>query len=112
MASSAFQEIRIEGLVLQHLRAWISYGGADCRVHFWRTRGGSESEVDFILYGGAGFYAIEVKNSSSLRPSDLRGLRPFHQDYPESSPLLLYRGDEILERNGSGACRSSGSCTS
>ena len=88
----------LEGLVLQHLRAWISYGGADCRVHFWRTRGGSE--VDFVLYGGAGFYAIEVKNSSSLRPSDLRGLRTFHQDYPESSPLLLYRGDETLERNG------------
>ncbi|MXZ72457.1 MAG: ATP-binding protein [Acidobacteria bacterium] len=88
----------LEGLVLQHLRAWISYGDADCRIHFWRTRGGSE--VDFVLYGGAGFYAIEVKNSRSLRPSHLRGLRTFHQDYPESSPLLLYRGDEALERNG------------
>ena len=88
----------LEGLVLQHLRSWISYGGADCRVHFWRTRGGSE--VGFVLYGGAGFYTIEVKNSRSLRPSDLRGLRTFHQDYPESSPLLLYRGDEALVRNG------------
>ena len=88
----------LEGLVLQHLRAWISYGGADCRVHFWRTRGGAE--VDFVLYGGAGFYAIEVKNSRSLRLSDLRGLRTFHQDYPESSPLLLYRGDEALEWHG------------
>ena len=88
----------LEGLVLQHLRAWISYGGADCRVHFWRTRGGSE--VDFVLYGGAGFHAIEVKNSRSVRPRDLRGLRTFHEDYPESSPLLLYRGDEALERHG------------
>ena len=41
----------LEGLVLQHLRAWIGYGNADCRVFFWRTRGGSE--VDFVLYGGA-----------------------------------------------------------
>ena len=88
----------LEGLVLQHLRAWIGYGGADCRVYFWRTRGGSE--VDFVLYGGAGFHAIEVKSSRSLRPGDLRGLRTFHADYPESSPLLLYRGDETLERNG------------
>ena len=88
----------LEGLVLQHLRAWISYGGVDCRVHFWRTRAGSK--VDFVLYGGAGFHAIEVKNSRSVRPADLRGLRTFHQDYPESSPLLLYRGDEALERNG------------
>ena len=88
----------LEGLVLQHLRAWISYGGADCRIHFWRTRGGSQ--VDFVLYGGAGFHAIEVKNSRSVRPRDLRGLRTFREDYPESSPLLLYRGDEALERNG------------
>ena len=88
----------LEGLVLQHLRAWISYGGADCRIHFWRTRGGSE--VDFVLYGSAGFHAIEVKNSRSLHPRNLRGLRTFHQDYPESSPLLLYRGSETLERNG------------
>ena len=88
----------LEGLVLQHLRAWISYGDADCRIHFWRTRGGSE--VDFVLYGSAGFHAVEVKNSRSVRPSDLRGLRTFHQDYPECSPLLLYRGDEALERNG------------
>ena len=88
----------LEGLVLQQLRAWIAYGGADCRIHFWRTRGGSE--VDFVLYGGAGFHAIEVKNSRSLRPRDLRGLRTFHEDYPESSPLLLYPGDETLERDG------------
>ena len=27
----------------------IGYGNADCRVFFWRTRGGSE--VDFVLYG-------------------------------------------------------------
>ena len=88
----------LEGLVLQHLRAWIAYGGADCRVHFWRTRGGSV--VDFVLYGGAGFHAIEVKNSRSLRPRDLRGLRTFHRDYPESAPILLYRGDETLDRDG------------
>ena len=88
----------LEGLVLQHLRAWISYGDTDYQVFFWRTRGGSE--VDFILYGRGGFHAIEVKNSRSVRPSDLRGLRTFHEDYPESSPLLLYRGEEALERNG------------
>ena len=27
-------------------------------------------------------------------------LRTFHEDYPESSRLHLYRGDEVLERNG------------
>ena len=82
----------LEGLVLRHLRAWIDYGAADCRISFWRTRGGSEG--DFVLYGAAGFYAIEVKNSRSLRPRDLRGIKTFGQDYPEASLLLLYRGEE------------------
>ena len=85
-------------MVLQHLRAWASYSNTDSRIYFWRTRGGSE--VDFVLYGSSGFSAIEVKNSRSLRPGDLRGLKAFHQDYPEASPFLLYRGDETLERDG------------
>ena len=63
-----------------------------------RTRGGSE--VDFVLYGAAGFWAIEVKNGRSLRPADLRGVRAFHQDYPEATPLVLYRGADTLHRNG------------
>ena len=88
----------LEGLVLQHLQAWIGYGNADCRVYFWRTRGGSE--VDFVLYGAAGFHAIEVKNGRSLRPADLRGIKAFHHDYPEATPLVLYRGTETLLRDG------------
>ena len=84
---------------MQHLRAWIGYGNADCRVYFWRTRGGLE--VDFVLYGAAGFWAIEVKNGRSLRPADLRSIKAFHQDYPEATPLVLYRGAEALQRDGS-----------
>lgn len=88
----------LEGLVLQHLRAWVDYGTADSRIYYWRTRSGSE--VDFVLYGAPGLHAIEVKNSRSLRPRDLRGIRTFGQDYPEASLFLLYRGEETLERDG------------
>ena len=84
--------------MLQHLRAWIGYSRADCRISFWRTRGGSE--VDFVLYGADGSHAIKVKNGRSLRPADLRGIKTFHRDYPEAAPLLLYRGSETLERDG------------
>jgi predicted AAA+ superfamily ATPase len=76
----------------------VDYAEVDLSIHFWRTRAGTE--VDFILYGGAGFYAIEVKNSISVRPEDLRGLRSFLQDYREAEAFLLYRGDETLERDG------------
>jgi len=84
----------LEGLVAQHLRAWNAYLGNPFDLYYWRTRSGSE--IDFILYGSDGLYAVEVKNSSRVRPEDLRSLLSFRQDYPESKLLLLYRGNENL----------------
>lgn len=84
----------LEGLVAQHLRAWIDYSRSSCKLSYWRTRAGSE--VDFIVYGKDGFWAIEVKNSSKIRRNDLRSLKSFHKDYPECQPLYIYRGDEQL----------------
>lgn len=82
----------LEGLVAQHLRAWIDYSGADARLHFWRTRAGNE--VDFVVYGKDEFVAIEVKNHAKVHPADLRGLAAFGEDYPQSKRLLVYRGKE------------------
>jgi predicted AAA+ superfamily ATPase len=86
----------LEGLVAQHLRGWIAYSSAQFEVFFWRTRTGSE--VDFVVYGPEGFWAIEVKNSRQVRPEDLRALRAFKTDYPEAKPLLLYRGETRLRK--------------
>jgi len=88
----------LEGLVAQHLRAWIDYSGADATLSFWRTRAGSE--VDFVIYGQDAFTAIEVKHAGDVRPADLRGLRAFAEDYPEADLRLLYRGTEALEIDG------------
>lgn len=88
----------LEGLVAQHLRAWIDYGERELQIHFWRTRAGGE--VDFVLYGRDGFFAIEVKNATRVRGEDLRGLRAFAEDYPEARRLLLYRGKESLRIDG------------
>ncbi len=85
----------LEGLVAQHLRAWIAYSSEPFELFFSRTRAGSE--VDFVVYGPRGFWAIEVKNTRRVRPEDLRELRSFHAEYPECSPLLLYRGQERLK---------------
>jgi predicted AAA+ superfamily ATPase len=84
----------LEGLVEQHLRAWISYSKSDYSLFFWRTRSGVE--VDFVMYGPEGLYAVEVKNSARIHPQDLRPLKTFKEDYPESKVYLLYRGKERL----------------
>lgn len=88
----------LEGLVAQHLRAWIDEQQANYDLAFWRTRTGLE--VDFVVYGEKGFWAIEVKNSASISPKDTHGLEAFHAEYPESQLLLIYRGRHRMVRNG------------
>jgi hypothetical protein len=56
-------------------------------------------EVDFVVYGAEGLWAIEVKNSDRLRPEDLRGLETFGTDYPKAELVLHYRGPR-RERRG------------
>lgn len=88
----------LEGLIAQHLRAWIDYSGEDFSLSFWRTRAGTE--VDFVLYGRNGFWAVEVKHSAAIRPADLRGLKAFREDYPEAELRFLYRGEETRVVDG------------
>ncbi len=84
----------IEGLVAQHLRAYLDYRRQDEKLYYWRTKSGSE--VDFIVYGQI-FVAIEVKRSSTLHSKDTRALREFRDDYPEAKVALLYLGTERLK---------------
>ena len=95
------EEIRggaLEGLVAQHLRAWLSYSGSSASLCYWRTRAGSE--VDLVVYGKDEFWALEVKHSRRVRQGDLRHLKRFREDYPEARTRLAYGGDERLEIDG------------
>lgn len=85
----------LEGLILQHLRAWCEYGDNNDSLYYWRTKSGIE--VDFIVYGKDTFYAIEVKNSARVRHDNLKGLKAFKEDYPNANLLFLYRGKEKLK---------------
>ncbi len=88
----------LEGLLAQHLRAWIAYRNADAELFYWRTASGVE--VDFVVYGPAGFWALEVKNTARIRPEDLSGLKAFGEDYPKAERILLYRGIHRERRDG------------
>jgi predicted AAA+ superfamily ATPase len=90
--------LALEGLVAQHLRAWIDYSRNDCTLHYWRTKSGSE--VDFVVYGRGGFWAIEVKSARRVQSADLRGLLAFRDDYPTVRLGLVYRGAERLLPDG------------
>ena len=81
----------LEGLVGQHLRAYSDFALAETKLFYWRSLAGNE--VDFVLYGGKTFTAVEVKNTKVIRPTDYNGLASFSDDYPEASLILLYRGN-------------------
>lgn len=85
----------LEGLILQHLRAWNDYQGSPYKLYYWRTQHGVE--VDFILCGKNKLYAIEVKHAKTVFNQDIKSLRIFCEDYPEAIPILLYQGQEMLK---------------
>jgi len=88
----------LEGLVAQHLRAWLDYNHPESRLFFWRTASGSE--IDFVVYGPKIFQAVEVKHTAQIRPTDIRALKTFGQDYPQAERILVYRGKERFKREG------------
>jgi uncharacterized protein len=88
----------LEGLVAQHLRAWVQAQKETHQFCFWRTR--SQVEVDFVIYGPKGFWAIEVKRGRSVHSQDLKALHCFCDEYPEAKPLFLYLGKERRKIDG------------
>jgi len=91
----------LEGLVAQHLKAWVD-AQVENQLYFWQTS--SKVEVDFIVTGPSSFFAIEVKNGKTLHPNDFRGLEIFHEDYPQAERLLLYRGKHRYKERGILCC--------
>ena len=61
-----------ETFVLNELRAWLGYSGADYRLCFWRNYDGAE--VDMVCETVEGFVAIEIKASPRWEKRFNRGL--------------------------------------
>ena len=88
----------LETLVLQHLRAIISWRNSDGVISYWRTSTGLE--VDFVVYAADAFAAIEVKRKRNIASPDLNGMRAFGEEYPEAARFILYGGDYRETING------------
>jgi uncharacterized protein len=97
-SSTELDGAALEGLIAQHLYAWCDYSQSKHSLHYWQTR--SRVEVDFVVYGESGLYAIEVKNAKRIDASDLTALKHFAEDYPQANRYLIYRGDDRLKRDG------------
>jgi len=80
----------LETLVFAHLKASNDLLSMNYQISYWHTK--NHMEVDFILYGERGFFAIEVKSSSHISQKELQSLREFKIDYPKAKLILIYGG--------------------
>lgn len=83
----------LETLFLQEARAYNDYFDLGYAFYYWRTR--DQKEVDFVLYGPQGFFAVEIKRKAKLDKKDFKGLMAFAADYPQAKLYLLYGGHEV-----------------
>ena len=54
-------------------------------MYHWRTKSGQE--VDLILKTEKKLYAIEIKGGRNLDKRDMKGLKLFKAEHPDSIPL-------------------------
>ena len=88
-----------EHLVVQELRAWLSYNEREEQMSYWRTHTGVE--VDVVI--GDARVAIEIKSVEEVLPKHIKGLLSFSEDYPESR-LMIVSLDPINRRMGNVEC--------
>jgi predicted AAA+ superfamily ATPase len=76
----------LEHLVIQELRAYLSYRHPDTTLSYWHTLD-NKYEVDAVI--GQANVAIEVKSSKNISPKDTKGLKAFGEEYPDAKLYLL-----------------------
>lgn len=81
-----------EGLLFNQFYAINHYLGTDYSFYTWRDK--KKREVDIVLYGPGGLWAIEIKRTAKVREEDLSGLLAFLSIYPEAKLFFLYGGKE------------------
>lgn len=88
-----------EHLVIQELRAWLSYTESEDTLTYWRTYTGKE--VDVVI--GDARVAIEIKSVEEVLPRHLKGLKVLAEDYPQCRNIIVSL-DRINRRIGNIEC--------
>ena len=93
----------VEHLVIQELRAFLSYSfGEDKALRYWRTLD-NKYEVDALLCDAMTNVvevAIEVKSSDRVASNDTKGLKALGEEHPETKLILLSMEDKPRILNG------------
>lgn len=87
-----------EHLVIQELRAFLSYHfGEDKTLYYWRTLD-NKYEVDAII--GNAEVAIEVKSKNNVTSNDTKGLKAFGEEHPDAKLIMVSMEEKPRMLNG------------
>lgn len=86
--------VAFESLFFQEIMGLNDSLGLGYKLYYYRTATGLE--VDFIAYGKTGIRAFEIKRTSRISLSDMKGLRNFLRDYPMAKCFFIYGGKRIM----------------
>lgn len=75
----------LEHFIMQELVAYFGYNQYDNVISYWRTNSGIE--VNAVL--GDADVAIEIKSSTEVKDSQMRGLKSFSDDYPQARLIIV-----------------------
>lgn len=93
----------LEHLVVQELRAFLSYTfGEDKTMSYWRTLD-NKYEVDVLLCDTLTNHvevAMEIKSSDHVTSSDTKGLKAFGEEHPDTKLILLSMEERPRMLNG------------
>ena len=87
----------LEHLIIQELRAYISYQNLNKSLSYWHTQD-NRYEVDAII--GDAEIAIEIKSALSVSSSDTKGLRAFGEEHPQAKLILVSMEERPRMLNG------------
>ena len=87
----------LEHLIIQELRAYLSYKNIEKPLRFWHTQD-NKYEVDAVV--GDAEIAIEIKSSASVTSHDTRGLKAFGEEHPEAKLVIVFQEESPRKLNG------------
>ena len=87
----------LEHLIIQELRAYLSYKNIEKPLRFWHTQD-NKYEVDAVV--GDAEIAIEVKSSASVTFHDTRGLKAFGEEHPKAKLVIVSQEERPRKLNG------------
>ena len=83
-----------ESMILANLLTLADIWGM--RIYFWRTRGGKEKEIDFVLEYGRKVLPVEVKFSNKVNYNDIQNILYFLSTNPNAvGGIVIYNGNKI-----------------